>query len=125
LAQSHPPDIALGWGAKQASALAAELGCTLITHTAPGVARVEALVEHQLPRFLQTQLLLELQRAHACDGAEMLAKSRWTHVRASCQVVDVQHVSEILLEPGDGLRDLLARGPGGDQVLQLWSVATG
>jgi hypothetical protein len=43
-----------------------------------------------LPRFLQTQLLLELQRAHARDGAEMLSKSRWAHVRAVCQVVDVQ-----------------------------------
>ena len=39
-----------------------------------GVACVEALLEHQLPRFLQSQLLLELQRAHACDGPEMLSK---------------------------------------------------
>lgn len=46
-------------------------------------------------------------------------------MRARCQVVDVQRLSEILLEPGDRLRDLLARGSGGDEVLQLRSVRTG
>jgi len=118
LAQSHAPDVALRRSAKQAAVLAAELRGALIAHKPPGVARVEALVEHQLPGFLQTQLLLELQRAHARDGAEMLSKSRWAHVHAVCQVADVQRLSEILLEPGDGLRNLLARGSGGDKVLR-------
>lgn len=90
--------------------------------TAPSI---EALVEHQLPRFLQTQLLLELQRAHAGDGAEMLSKSRWAHVGTLRQVVDVQAASEILLEPCNGFRYLLARGSGGDKVLKLRSGADG
>src|SRR5439155_4108452 len=57
-----------------------------------------------------TQLLLELQRAHACDGAEMLSEGGWAHVRASSQFVHVKRLSVVQLEPGDGLRNLLARG---------------
>jgi hypothetical protein len=62
LALSHPPDIPLRRSAKQAAVLAAELGGTLITHEPPGVACVETLVEHQLPRLLQTQWLLDKSR---------------------------------------------------------------
>ena len=58
--------------------LATKLGGALITHQAPDVARVQAPVEHQLPCFVQTQLPLELQRAHARDGAKMPSESGWT-----------------------------------------------
>src|SRR4029453_10530456 len=102
-----------------------ELGGALIAHEPPGVASVEALVEHQLPRFLQAQLLLELQRAHAGDGAEMLPEGGWAHVRASSQLVYVKRLGEVLLEPGDGLRNLLTRGSGGDEAPQLRSIRTG
>jgi hypothetical protein len=62
-----------------------------------------------LPCFLQTQLLLVLQRADASQSAEMLPEGRGAHVRAIRQFVSVQRLDKVLLEPGDGLRDLLAR----------------
>ena len=36
----------------------------------------------------------------------------------------MQRLNEVLLEPGDGLRDLLARGAGGDEAPELRSVRT-
>ena len=54
----------------------------------------------------------------------MLPKGRWTHVRAIRQFVAVQRLNEVLLEPGDGLRDLLARGSGGDEAPELRAVRT-
>jgi hypothetical protein len=74
--QPHARDIALRRCAKQAAVLAAELRGAFIPHTAAGAARIEILVQHQLPCFLQTQLLLVLQRAYAREGAEMLPESR-------------------------------------------------
>ena len=70
------PDIALKPSAKQAAILAAELRGALIAHSTCGAARVEALVQHQWPCFLAPQLFLELQRAHAGDGAVMLGRCR-------------------------------------------------
>jgi len=45
-------------------------------------------------------------------------------MRSSRQFVAVQRLSEVLLEPGDGLRDLLARGPCGDEPPKLRTVRT-
>src|SRR6266542_202540 len=120
----HAAYVALRRSAKHAAVLAAELRGAFITHKPAGATRVEVLVQHQLPCFLQTQLLLVLQRAQASEGAEMLPEGGWAHVRAIRQVVPVQRLHEILLEPGDGLRNLLARGPGGDEVPELRAVRT-
>jgi hypothetical protein len=38
----------------------------------------------------------------------MLPEGRWAHVRAIRQVVPLQRLCEVLLEPGDRLRNLLA-----------------
>jgi hypothetical protein len=62
----------LRWSAEQAAVLTTELRGTFTTHESPGVAGVEVLVEHQLPRLLQPQALLALQRAGTGDRAEML-----------------------------------------------------
>ena len=40
----------------------------------------------------------------------MLPEGGWAHVRAIRQVVSTERLHEVLLEPGDGFRDLLARG---------------
>jgi hypothetical protein len=55
----------------------------------------------------------------------MLPEGGWAHVCPIRQVVPVQRLNEVLLEPGDGLRNLLARGPGRDEVPELWAVRTG
>jgi hypothetical protein len=68
--EPHARDIALRQRAEQATVLATELRRAFVSHSPAGAARVEALVQ-QLPCFLQTQLLLVLQRAHAGQGAEM------------------------------------------------------
>jgi hypothetical protein len=95
---------------------------TFISDTAARGARVELLVQHQLSCLLQTQLLLVLQRAHAREGAEMLPEGRGAHVRAIRQFVPVQRLNEVLLEPGDGLRDLLTWGAGRDEAPELRTV---
>jgi hypothetical protein len=65
-----------------------------------GATRVEVLVQHQLAGFLESQLFLVLQRAHARERAEMLPEGRRAHVRAIRQVVPLQRLGEVLLEPG-------------------------
>ena len=55
----------------------------------------------------------------------MLPEGGWAHVRAIRQVVPLQRLDEVLLEPGDGLRNLLAGGPGGDEVPELRAVRAG
>ena len=88
----HARDIALRRRAEEATVLATELRRAFIAHTPAGTARVEVLVQHQLPRLLQTQLLLVLQRAHASEGTEMLPKGRGAHVRPISQFVAVQRL---------------------------------
>ena len=55
----------------------------------------------------------------------MLPEGRWAHVRAIRQIIPLQRLDEILLEPGDHLRNLLARGPGDDEVPELRAVRAG
>ena len=55
----------------------------------------------------------------------MLPEGRWAHVRAIRQIVPVQRLYEVLLEPGDGVRNLAAWGPGDDQVPQVRAMRTG
>ena len=50
------------WGAKQATVFAAELRWAFGADTSGSAACVEMLVQHQLTCFLQSQLLLILQR---------------------------------------------------------------
>jgi hypothetical protein len=76
--------------AEQATVLATELRRAFVPNAPAGAACIEILVQHQLPRFLQTQLLLVLQRAHAREGAKMLPEGCGAHVRALRQFVRVQ-----------------------------------
>ena len=117
--------IALRRRSKQAAVFAAEPRGTLIPHTHGGTSRVEVFVQHQLAGFLKPQLLLVLQRAHTRERAEMLTEGGRTHVRAIRQVVPFHRFDEVLLEPGDRLRNLLAGGPGGDEVSELRAVRAG
>ena len=54
----------------------------------------------------------------------MLPEGEGTHVRATGQLVAVQSLNEVLLESGNGLRNLLARGPRGDEPPELRTVRT-
>ena len=49
----------------------------------------------------------------------MLPEGGWAHVCAIRQVVSMERHHEVLLEPGDGLRDLLARRPRGGEAPEL------
>ena len=55
----------------------------------------------------------------------MLSEGRRAHVGAIRQVVPFQRFDEVLLEPGDRFRNLLAGGPGGDEVSELRAVRAG
>jgi hypothetical protein len=54
----------------------------------------------------------------------MLPEGGGAHVRARRQVVPVQRLDEVLFQPGNGLRNLLARGPRGDEPPELRTVRT-
>jgi hypothetical protein len=54
----------------------------------------------------------------------MLPERRWTHVRAIRQIIHLQRLREMLLEPGDHLRNLLVWGSGDDEVAQVRAVRT-
>ena len=55
----------------------------------------------------------------------MLPEGRWAHVGAIRQITPLQRLREILLEPGDHLRNLLAWGPDDDEVPELRAVRAG
>ena len=116
LINAHPPDVPLRRFAEQTSVLTAELRGTFVSHSAPRVSGVKVLVEHQLPRFLQAQLLLILQWADTGDGAKMLPESSGAHVRTSREFVNVHCSREILLQPNHSFCDLLAWGAGGNEL---------
>src|SRR5689334_7557969 len=67
--EPHARDIALRRRAEQATVLPTALRRALVPYAPAGAARVEVLVQHQLPCLLQTQLLLVLQRAHTRERA--------------------------------------------------------
>jgi hypothetical protein len=54
----------------------------------------------------------------------MLPEGGWAHVCAIRQVVPTERLNEVLFEPGDGLRDLLAWGPRGHEAPELRAVWT-
>lgn len=62
LIESHPLDVPLRRLAEQAGILTAELRRALAAHTRSGVSGIKVLIEHQLPGFLQAQLLLVVNR---------------------------------------------------------------
>ena len=75
-----------------------------------GVARVEILVEHQLPRLLQAQHFLIVQRAHRSDGLEVLVERGNTHVHQPGQVFDLHGLRDVVSQPGNGLRNSVHAG---------------
>src|ERR1700730_1552705 len=98
-AQAQTPDISLWRRTEQPTVLATELRHALIAHAHPCNTRVELLVEHQLTCFLQSKLLLVLQRAHPRDFAEVLPEGRWTHVHTGRQLVHAERSVKVELEP--------------------------
>ena len=84
------------------------------------VRRVGPTIQRLPVRRLSRARFPVSQRAQASEGAEMLPEGGWAHVRAIRQVVPMERLNEVLLEPGDGLRDLPARGPRGDEAPELW-----
>ena len=97
LGRSHAPYIPLRWLPEQTTVFATELGRALVTHQPTGVARVDVLVEHQLPGFLEAKLFLELQRTGAGDHPKVLTERRRAHVRVGGQLVHLHGLFEISL----------------------------
>src|SRR3954465_399904 len=77
--ESHARDITLRRRSEQVTVLPTELRRAFVPHAPGGAARVQVLVQHQLPCFLQTQLLLVLHRAHAVTARKCCRK-----VEGSC-----------------------------------------
>src|SRR5215218_9898265 len=70
---------------------------------------------------LTTTSSTQLRAAHTglFSWIRVAAGRSRTHVRAISQFVPLQRLNEVLLEPGDGPRKLLARGSGGDEGPEL------
>jgi len=113
--KSQSSYVALWRRAKQAGVFPAELLGTFVAYPPAGVARVEILVEHQLPCLLEAQLFLVLQRTHAGNVAEMLAKGGRAHVCASRQLFHLHRLGIVLLQPSYCPRNLLIGGADGNE----------
>jgi len=88
---------------------AIELGCALIADTHRRTARIQVLVQHQLPGVLQPQLLQILQGTHAGHRPKVLSEGRGAHVGFARQIIHGDILPVVLLQPCDDFGNLLAR----------------
>src|SRR3546814_8815719 len=84
---------------EQAAVLPAELRGTVVADAMAGRGGFHPFAQHQPARFLQAQLLLELQRRHGRGRLEALVQRGWAHVRRGGEFLDAQrseeHTSEL------------------------------
>src|SRR5258706_13629424 len=85
-----------GRGAEEPAVLAAELARALVAHAVAGGGGVERLAHEELARLVQPQLLLELQRAHRRDRAEVLVEGRRAHARLRRKLLDAKRLLEVV-----------------------------
>src|SRR5690349_11207176 len=104
----HASDIAVRRSAELTIVLSAKLRGALIANHASRLASIHILVQHQLPRFLQTQLLLRLQRTQPRGSAKVLPEGGGTHIRVQRQLVHAYGLGEVLLDPRDHPGDVSA-----------------
>src|SRR3546814_6827836 len=72
----------------------------------------------QPARFLQAQLLLELQRRHGRGRLEALVQRGWAHVRRGGEFLDAQRLRITRLDQVDRARDPLRRAVDFAQLAQ-------
>ncbi len=73
------------------------------------------LIEHELPRLLQTKRLLKLRGVHSGFHPKMLPERGRTHIGAFGQIFD-SRLGEMLPDPCHRLSNLLCRTSGIDEV---------
>src|SRR5438552_11013695 len=79
----HSFDIAQRRLAEVPLVIPAEVRGVSVACSIASLRSVEALAEHQPPRFLKSQLFLELQRTHRGDGLEVAVEPGDAHIRQS------------------------------------------
>src|SRR5690606_39233759 len=84
--------------AKHPSVLAAEMRRAFIANAIACGRRLETFPEHESSRFMQTQLLLELERRHARDLLEDVVERRLTHVHVLGEIARPQRFGKAILE---------------------------
>lgn len=91
--------------AEQAPILPVELRGAFVADTVAGGGGIEQVDEHQPARFLQTQRLLILQRAHRGQRLEVLVQRGLAHGHRGRQFVDGHRTLEVLVDPVNGAGD--------------------
>ncbi len=95
--------IAFGRQAESAFVLTIELRGIFISDVKAGLRGVHSFIQHQPASFLQSQLLLELQRAHGRGCLEMRMEARYAHVQFVGDVFDSYRAIETLADHANGL----------------------
>src|SRR5437870_3961248 len=78
---SQPLHVPYRWLAEVALIFAAEMGLVVVADAVSGFAGIEVLAEHQPPRFLEAQVLLELQWAHCGHRLEVGVEAGHAHTQ--------------------------------------------
>src|SRR5580658_5403279 len=86
-AVSQGLDIA-NWGpAKESPVLAIELARAFVADLECRTCRIQFTHEYAMPRGMQAQPFLKLQRTHPRKGAKMVVQRRSTHACNRCQIL--------------------------------------
>ena len=103
----------------------AEVRGVIVADLETGLGRVEAFGEHQPPRFLQTQLLLKLKRAHCRDGLEMGVEAGDAHADFASHVLDAKRLGEVLAQPLNGADHAMGVAANRGEMAHAMALFTG
>jgi hypothetical protein len=101
-------DIAQRRRAKHPAVLAAAWGGARLADLKRHGRGIQALREHQPPRFVQPQPFWVLQRTHGRQRPEGMMEGRWTQMDVRGEGLDPEREGGVPLQPRDGLRELRA-----------------
>ena len=87
--------------------LPAELRGALVAHLKPRRGGIDIVGEHESTSLLQAQSLLILEWAESGHGTEMLVESGVAHLGHGSQILNLELLGEILVEPIDSPRDVI------------------
>ena len=88
------------------SVLAAELRGAVVSHPVGHGGDVVGSGEQQQARFLQADLLLELDRAERGDGLEVAVERGRAHAAGASEVLDAKRLVVVLGDPPDRAADV-------------------
>src|SRR5205085_213573 len=94
--------------AEEPLVLSTKLRGIFVAHPIAGARGIQVFAQHETPRLLEPELLLELQGAHRGHRLELVMKPRDAHSHRPCQALNPERLVKLLAQALDGGRDALA-----------------